>query len=83
MKTIEDGELSVDQLAREGGEDAVLRAVRQLAVSVFESEAQADAWLHAPNEVLAGQMPAIALATTEGHRAVVNELKRLEYARGL
>ncbi|MET0985645.1 MAG: MbcA/ParS/Xre antitoxin family protein [Steroidobacteraceae bacterium] len=61
--------------------EPVLRAVRQLAASVFDSVERADAWLREPNVVLNGQPPLAAIETLEGHRAVVAELKRLDYNR--
>lgn len=62
-------------------ENPVLRAVRQLAASVFESVEQADAWLEEPNAVFDGRPPIVTLETVEGHRAVVDELKRIDYSR--
>ena len=61
--------------------DAVLRAVRQYAASVFGSVERADEWLGRANVVLDGQAPVEAIETVEGHRAVVAELKRIEYTR--
>ena len=61
--------------------DAVLRAVRQYAASIFGSVAAADEWLRQPSVVLDGRAPIEAIETVEGHRAVVAELKRIEYER--
>ena len=66
----------------EEADNPVLRAVRQLAASVFDSVERADAWLREPNAVLGGQSPLVAIETVEGHRAVVSELKRIEYSKG-
>jgi uncharacterized protein (DUF2384 family) len=62
-------------------QNPVLRAVRQLAASVFDSIEEADAWLATPNAALAGKTPEAAIATPAGHRAVVDELKRLDYSK--
>jgi uncharacterized protein (DUF2384 family) len=59
---------------------AIEHAVRELAASVLGSAADADAWLQAPNTVLGGMRPIEAIATTDGHRAVVSELKRIDYS---
>ena len=61
--------------------EPVLRAVRQVAASVFDSVEQADVWLREPNVVLGGKSPAAALATAAGHRAVIDELKRIDYSK--
>lgn len=60
--------------------EAIHAAIRELAASVLGSTASADAWMQKGNPVLGGRSPLEAIATPEGHRAVVNELKRIEYA---
>ncbi|MET0656823.1 MAG: MbcA/ParS/Xre antitoxin family protein [Steroidobacteraceae bacterium] len=42
---------------------------------------RADAWLWEPNAVLNGKPPIAVIHTTAGHRAVIAELKRLDYSR--